>query len=213
MSWPVGKKAPHVSCHVFRGQGPGSCSCSIPLLGGMEFTAPHPVAWAGEQRSHANPQPSNTNPNPSILDNSHQPCPSFVKDVNLAVTLALTSDPNSIPAPCPSSTTSSKLFSICSGSSTTTTYLSLSIALSLCCDMMRSWSSINVLCTESGVATRTDPTTPPPSPKPKDECDHTRPSQALLSCVVVAEPTPPPLQPKDAVRITTQGLHRLSCLV
>ena len=29
--------------------------------------------------------------------------------------------------------------------------------------MMRSWSSINVLCTEPGVATRTDPTTPPPS--------------------------------------------------
>ena len=28
---------------------------------------------------------------------------------------------------------------------------------------MRSWSSINVLCTEPGVATRTDPTTPPPS--------------------------------------------------
>ena len=28
---------------------------------------------------------------------------------------------------------------------------------------MRSWSLINVLCTESGVATRTDPTTPPPS--------------------------------------------------
>ena len=26
---------------------------------------------------------------------------------------------------------------------------------------MRSWSSINVLCTEPGVATRTDPTTPP----------------------------------------------------
>ena len=29
--------------------------------------------------------------------------------------------------------------------------------------MMRSWSSIKVLSTESGVATRTDPTTPPPS--------------------------------------------------
>ena len=29
--------------------------------------------------------------------------------------------------------------------------------------MLRSWSSINVLCTESGVATGTDPTTPPAS--------------------------------------------------
>ena len=34
-----------------------------------------------------------------------------------------------------------------------------------CCGM-RSWSSINVLCTESGVATRTDPPTPPPSLSP-----------------------------------------------
>ena len=32
------------------------------------------------------------------------------------------------------------------------------------------WSSIHVLCTEPGVATRTDPTTPPPSLSPMPGC-------------------------------------------
>ena len=45
---------------------------------------------------------------------------------------------------------------------------SLGLTRSLCLRLrlMRSWSSMNVLCTECGVATRTGPPTPPPTPHP-----------------------------------------------
>ena len=50
-----------------------------------------------------------------------------------------------------------------------------------------------LLYTESGVATRTDPPTPPPSL-----------SLSLIMSHVVG---------KDALSVTIQGLHGLSCLV
>jgi len=73
--------------------------------------------------------------------------------------------------------------------------------------MMRSWSSINVLCTEPGVATRTDPTTTtdPTTPPPNLNLNL---NLNLNVPTLTPTPTPTPTARTDAV-IMDQALESL----